>query len=225
MSVTKCEFIKLIEYPDFVPTNAANVGGGILEDEVKGWYNTQRVGNTFGSETLGYNVFIDSSAIGAKVNGTDIYVGGGTQNISVLSSSGVSVLPGTNNTVVLASSGTTIDRSGAVYINSLPIKDTASAIRVKSVTANYTTDWYDTILLVNATGGNITITLPDSGLVASTKDEMGKIYHIKKVDASANTVTIDGYSTQTIDGAATNVITTQYDSITIVSDGSNWHII
>lgn len=225
MSVTKCEFIKLIEYPDFVPTNAANVGGGILEDEVKGWYNTQRVGNTFGSETLGYNVFIDSSAIGAKVNGTDIYIGGGTQNISVLSSSGVSVLPGTNNTVVLASSGTTIDRSGAIYINSLPIKDTASGVRVKSITANYTTDWYDTILLVNATGGNITITLPDSGLVASPKDEMGKIYHIKKVDASANTVTIDGYSTQTIDGSTTNVITTQYDSITIVSDGSNWHII
>lgn len=225
MSVTKCEFIKLIEYPTFVPSNTTNIGGGILEDDVSGWYNTQRVGSTFGSETLGTNVFIGDGAKGVKVNGTDIFISGGVENVSVLSSSGVSVISGVNNTVVLASSGTTIDRSGAVYINSLPIKDTGSGVRVKSITANYTALWSDTVLLVNATGGNITVTLPDSGTVASPKDEMGKIFHVKKVDASANTVTIDGFSTQTIDGATTNVINTQYDSVTIVSDGSNWHII
>jgi hypothetical protein len=225
MSVTKCEFIKLIEYPTFEPTNTTNVGQGVLEDGTKGWFNTQRNGNVFGGENLGENVFIHESTLGAKVSGSDIYIAGGTKGISVLGSSGVTVAGGVEYTTVLGSSGSTITQSGAVYINSLAIKDTGSAVRVKSITGNYTAAWSDTVLLVNATVGNITITLPDSGFVASPKDEMGKLFYIKKVDASANTVTIDGYSAQTIDGAATYVINTQYDSVTIVSDGSNYHIV
>lgn len=225
MSVTKCEFIKLIEYPTFVPTNTTNIGGGIKEDDVTGWYNTQRVGTIFGGESMGENIYIDANVSGAKISGSDIYVSGANKGLAIFGSSGIAVYPNVNYSTVLNSNGGSITQSNALYINNLPIKDTASGVRVKSITANYTTDWYDTILLVNATGGNITITLPDSGLVASTKDEMGKIFYIKKVDASANTVTVDGYSTQTIDGATTNVINTQYDSITIVSDGSNWHII
>jgi hypothetical protein len=50
-------------------------------------------------------------------------------------------------------------------------------------------------------------------------------YTIKKTDASANAVTIDGFGAETIDGAATKVINTQYESVTIVSDGSNWFIV
>ena len=50
-------------------------------------------------------------------------------------------------------------------------------------------------------------------------------YTIKKTDASANAVTIDGFGAETIDGAATKVINTQYESVTIVSDGTNWFIV
>lgn len=258
MSVTKCEFIKLIEYPTFVATNTTTGGGGIIEDDVTGQYNNQRTGTVQGIESLGEFITINDGASGARANGSNIYIADDTLGISVIASSGISAFNGNrfssvissntsyiNNgefvsviassgivvvedaqyTTVLCSSGTTVDKSGALYINSLPIKDTGSAVRVKSITGNYTALWSDTVLLVNATGGNITVTLPDSGTVASPKDEMGKIFHVKKVDASANTVTVDGFSTQTIDGATTNVISTQYDSITIVSDGSNWHII
>ena len=181
--------------------------------------------NCHHGESMGGNIYIDANVSGAKISGSDIYVSGANKGLAIFGSSGIAVYPNVNYSTVLNSNGGSITQSNALYINNLPIKDTASAVRVKSITANYTTDWYDTILLVNATGGNITITLPDSGLVASTKDEMGKIFYIKKVDASANTVTVDGYSTQTIDGATTKVLTTQYDSISIVSDGSNWHII
>jgi hypothetical protein len=51
------------------------------------------------------------------------------------------------------------------------------------------------------------------------------IITIKKIDSSANTVTIDANSTETIDGGLTAVLTRQYESITLVSDGSNWVII
>ena len=225
MSVTKCEFIKLIEYPTFEPTNTTNVGDGIKEDDITGWYNTQRTGTVHGGESLGENVLIHSGNLGAKISGSDIYVSGGTKGISVLGSSGVTIVNNVEFATVINSSGVTVSEDQSLYINNLPIKDTASGVRIKSVTNNYTALWGDTVLLVNASGGNITITLPDSAEVAVAKNEMGKLFYIKKVDASANTVTIDPYSTQTIDGAGTYVINTQYDSVTIVSDGSNYHIL
>lgn len=74
-------------------------------------------------------------------------------------------------------------------------------------------------VVVDAAGGNKIITLPSAALFK------GKIYNIKKIDASANTVTIDGAGAQTIDGAATHVLTTQYEVVRIQSDGANWFII
>jgi len=38
-------------------------------------------------------------------------------------------------------------------------------------------------------------------------------------------ITIDGAGSETIDGVATKTLSAQYDAITIVSDGANWHII
>lgn len=90
---------------------------------------------------------------------------------------------------------------------------------IKTVSADYTLGADDHVLLVSAVSGDITITLPD----ASTVD--GRQYHIKKVDSSVNSVTLDGYSGQTIDGDITQIITAQYDSVLIVSDGSNWYIL
>ena len=53
----------------------------------------------------------------------------------------------------------------------------------------------------------------------------GKIYKIKKVDSSANAATIDASTTETIDGALTQVLVTQNQFITIISNGTNWKII
>jgi len=85
--------------------------------------------------------------------------------------------------------------------------------------ASDTLDAKNNVALCDCTSNNITINLP----AASTAS--GLQYHIKKIDSSANTVTVDGNGAETIDGATTKTISTQYDSITIVSDGSNWFII
>ena len=60
-------------------------------------------------------------------------------------------------------------------------------------------------------------------LVAAATCGSGFKYQIK--NASANTITIDPNSTETIDGASTFALSTQYASVTIVTDGSNWFII
>lgn len=46
----------------------------------------------------------------------------------------------------------------------------------------------------------------------------------KRTNAS-NNVTIDGNASENIDGATTKVLSSQYDSIMIVCDGTGWHII
>lgn len=76
----------------------------------------------------------------------------------------------------------------------------------------------DDVSLVNAAGGAVTITL--TGVATS-----GKRVTIKKTDSSANAVTIQRDGSSTIDGATTKILYSQYESITIISDGTNWHII
>ena len=60
-------------------------------------------------------------------------------------------------------------------------------------------------------------------LVAAATCGSGFKYQIKNV--STNTITIDPNTTETIDGAATFALSTQYASVTLVTDGSNWFII
>ena len=86
-------------------------------------------------------------------------------------------------------------------------------------TSPYTVKQSDTILLSNCASTAITANLPAS----SNLD--GKIYYIKKIDDSANAITVDGNAAETIDGELTQVINGQYDSMTIICDGSNWYIL
>ena len=70
------------------------------------------------------------------------------------------------------------------------------------------------------TVGADTITLQTAdtteGRIIIIKDEGG--------NAGAQTITIATEGAQTIDGSATATITTNYDSLTLVSDGTNWFI-
>jgi len=72
--------------------------------------------------------------------------------------------------------------------------------------------------LVDATNGAVSIVLPDATATYN-------IYNIKKTDSSANTVTINTTSSQSIDGSASAVIQVQYVCVSVVSDGTKWNII
>lgn len=75
------------------------------------------------------------------------------------------------------------------------------------------------LILADATAGAITIDLPFAASM------LGKTLDVKKIDSSPNSVTLDGDGVETIDDSLTQVLTTQYDAITILSDGSVWYII
>lgn len=107
----------------------------------------------------------------------------------------------------------TLEVSGDVLI------DGGLAINLVTKTANYTATLDDHTIACNASGGAFTITLPlASGAI-------GQILNIKKIDSSANAITVDGASAETIDSGATASLTVQYESITVQSDGTEWWII
>ncbi len=74
------------------------------------------------------------------------------------------------------------------------------------------------VQLVNATSGAVTITLP-------TAVNNNASFIIKKTDSSANVVTIDGASSETIDGDLTYKLNDQYNYVEIVSNGTNWVVV
>ena len=119
---------------------------------------------------------------------------------------------------------TTAFDSGSVLAAIYPVATTQNEPQspefpITAVSSNYTATVYDQTILGNATGGNISITLP------ANVDVSGKLFNIKKTDASANTVTVTPSGAATIDGAATYTLAAQYSGITIQSDGTDWWIL
>lgn len=89
--------------------------------------------------------------------------------------------------------------------------------RVVSVSTNTVLTIVNDVVLVNASGGAVNITLPSPA--------SGKILTIKRTDSSANTVSILPSASETIDGTSLKSIVGQYDAVQVVSDGTNWFII
>jgi len=124
--------------------------------------------------------------------------------------------------------GAVIYRNGATAFNNfadfadLRIFSTNSAATTSRAVATYTADHTatltDNLIKVDATGGNVTITLPPAAAAA------GDGFTIKRIDSSANTVTVDGDGSETIDDETTKDLD-QYTAIQIVSDGTEWWII
>jgi hypothetical protein len=95
---------------------------------------------------------------------------------------------------------------------------TGLKLAITSKSADYTATSADYFIKVDASGANRTITLP------AAASSTGQVFVIKKIDASANTVTVDANASETIDGATTAVISAQWASLTIQCDGTGWFI-
>ena len=87
------------------------------------------------------------------------------------------------------------------------------ATAIKTISSYYTASVGDYTLLCNST---LTITLPDA------TGATGRIYVIKNIGTGIVTVSRSG---QTIDGAASQTLSNQYQSMMIQSDGNEWYII
>lgn len=137
-----------------------------------------------------------------------------SQNCIITDNQGASVteIGAANNNYYSGNSGFT--PAGIIGPNSL-VED----YNVRSVSADTLLTAFSRTVLVDASGANRLITLPTASTSKFRK------YTIKKTDATANTVTIDAAGAETIDGATTQVMDTQWQSLTIQSNGTAWSVI
>ena len=137
--------------------------------------------------------------------------------------------PGTGNTagsfgnIFLAENGGNVIVGGTAP-DSLFEVDGPVGLAIQTVTGNTTLDNTHSTLLVNASG-NVVIALPTAASAYNNTDDIGRVYLVKKIDADADTVTLDGNGAELIDGAATAVITVQWESIEFQSNGTSWYIL
>lgn len=106
---------------------------------------------------------------------------------------------------------------GFYYYNGSTWSAIAAAEKVTTITSATTLDNTHNIVLSNT--GPYTVTLP------AAASNTGRVYSIKNIDSDCDDITIDGNSTETIDGSATYVLDSYNNVVRIISDGSNWFII
>ncbi|MFP5519911.1 MAG: hypothetical protein ACLGGX_08405 [Bdellovibrionia bacterium] len=128
------------------------------------------------------------------------------------------VLNGALSTVLrLRSTGVvgigTIDPRSTLQVNG------SFATVFSSKTAAYTLNIGDSVIATDASGAAFAVTLPTA--VGIT----GREYTIKKIDNSANAVTVTPSGTETIDGAASYSLGAQWKYVKMISDGANWLVI
>ncbi len=86
-------------------------------------------------------------------------------------------------------------------------------------TAAYTMKEQDGVILCDSSGGAFSVTL------LTAVGRMGRRIIIKKIDVTALDVTVDASGSETIDGALTFPLVSQYHGIELCSGGANWHVI
>lgn len=87
----------------------------------------------------------------------------------------------------------------------------------------YQLDDNDTVILVDATNDDVELLLPGDG---DDGGDYGRVYFIKRIDSSGNSVDITPDGSDTIDGAASYSLSSQYEYVNLVYalSGGHWFI-
>ena len=89
-----------------------------------------------------------------------------------------------------------------------------SVYNIVTKTSAYTLTADDVVILAD---GTFTLTIPAAAGIE------GKVYYIKNIGSGI--ITIDGNANETIEGELTIELVDKYESVTLISDGSNLHIL
>lgn len=170
----------------------------------------------------------NGTAISAATPGTDYLVSNQSITLSgAVTGSGSTAITTTlaNSVVGIANLSATGTPSATTFLRGDNTWATpaggggASNLTVTTLTGNTTlTTDVNQILLADTTTGSFTITLP------TAVSNSGVAYTIKKINIG-NPLTVATTSSQTIDGSTSISLNVQYESIDIVSNGTNWFIL
>lgn len=101
------------------------------------------------------------------------------------------------------------------YLATQTSSSTSLVLSYTSATSTYVVQQTD--FVIDCTSGTFTVTLPTAAGI------VGKQYCIK--NSGTGVITVDANGSETIDSSLTFILSVQYESIWIVSDGANWKVI
>lgn len=233
---TKCEFIKIKESNRFTSKIQTIYGGHgtLIGAEAAPFLPSGSL--PLGSSTqkddvvvTGMRNNIGGNVKSAIINGDYNSVYG--DNITLLNSSGCNIDGSVHGITAINTSGTTFSISDGFYLYGsyfprvgLPFAKVRSiGAATKTINVNAT----DGCLFITTAGTRSTVNLPIAGSygVYDSAALAGKAITIKKMDSGVGDVFIVPATGGLIEDAANYSLTTQYQSITIQSNGTNWYII
>lgn len=162
-------------------------------------------------DTNGSNVIIDTQANLVKYGLRDLRIGSGKKYF----------FETTGSNSYIGRNSSTGDTEIGTATGILARNDGSPTLVTKYVakSAAYTITDFDFTVNTDASGAARTITLP------TAVGRGGRMFVVRKSDASANAVTVATTSSQTINGAATYSLTAQYQTVQVESDGANWMVL
>lgn len=96
------------------------------------------------------------------------------------------------------------------------VNGSVMSAQYRNVTTSGNVQSGDYLIICDSTSSAITMTLPPAALVP------GRMYAFKRINTGGNSITIDGYAAETIDGAASINLTGHWDSVVIMNNGVAW---
>lgn len=151
---------------------------------------------------------------GSSLSGIATSITGTANNVTASSSTGAVTLNLGSNVVTTGGSTQIITKNVTMYN---PRVDGLSINFTKITTSPKTIDYRADTIVVDASSANPTIVnLPTAA------GHQGKIYNFQKNDTSGNTVMIDPFSSEKINGASNLNLTSNLGSARLQSDGKNW---
>lgn len=152
---------------------------------------------------------IDTSTNAVTVVSADLIDGDGSM---LLENEDHGITVHSNGTNWYVTRDTNAGNSGAEFSAPIVAKTTA-----------YIATTSDHTILCDASAGAFTVTLPSA--ISAYSAGSGLVLYIKKIDSSANVITVDADAAELIDGTATQTLSFQNEAIAVQSDGSAWWII
>jgi hypothetical protein len=122
------------------------------------------------------------------------------------------------NVVRIHISINTIDVRALVSPRQLVVQGSSGRNVVLNPSSPYTAQNND-IIIWDVSGGSGTVNLPVAATAGNFRID------VKKIDSSANTITVDPNGAELIESGSTAIITTQYEAISTVCDSTQWWII
>lgn len=225
--VTKCQFLKVQEFDAPLQIKTRLQGGKGTFGTDGTIYDIPTTVGTFapiGSPTSGPRVVtgwdnvVQGTTASVLLTGIENTVLSGSERITVIGGGGNTVYPGLEDVTLINSSGVVATESNVLYINNQKYSTVlmGDSIIITNSDSPYTLTNSTKTLFCDATEGTIGVSLP------TAVNNNGKLFEIIKTDSSVNALTISADGSETINGLASVGLAAQYDTLKIVSNGTEW---